>query len=137
MIRLANEDDKEEIVSLLQDVFSEPPFNEKESLESIRKSVEFYFRIGNFFVFCENEILGLIIFKVEQWWEGPVVIIEDLAVKRRSEGIGTALMQKVEKYARQISAESISLCTKKEVVPFYIKQDYQEEDTVCLKKKLR
>ncbi|MFO7710814.1 MAG: GNAT family N-acetyltransferase [Candidatus Woesearchaeota archaeon] len=137
MIRSANEDDKEEIVSLLQHVFSEPPFNEKESVESIRKSVDFYFRIGHFFVASENEMLGVILFKVEQWWQGPVVIIEDLAVKRKAEGIGTRLMQKVEEYAREISADSISLCTRKEIVPFYTKQNFQEEETVCMKKKLR
>ena len=67
------------------------------------------------------------IFKVEQWWEGPAILIEDLAVKEnfKKQGIGKRLIDNVENYAKNIKAKVIYLTTHKKssAVKFYTKQD--------------
>lgn len=47
--------------------------------------------------------MGIIVFKIEQYWERPVIIIEDLAVKEedKRENIGKLLMAALEKCAKK------------------------------------
>ena len=82
------------------------------------------------------------IFKVELWWEGPVILIEDLAVKEdfKKQGIGKKLIEKVEEYAKEIKAKAVSLATHKKssAVKFYTKQGYKiEKDTLFMIKKIK
>ena len=130
-IRKATKNDVEEIAKLMLEEFSKPPFNEKTTINSVIKSLNFYFKIGKVFVAMEDKkIVGIVVFKVEQWWEGPVILIEDLAVKEdfKKQGTGKSLTDAVESYGKKIRAKAVSFATnsKSSAVEFYIKHGYKK-----------
>jgi len=143
IIRKANLKDIKEIAKLMLDEFKRPPFNERASLNSVLKSLNFYFKIGKIYVaVIEKEITGVVVFKIEQYWEGPVIIIEDLAVKERykKQGLGKLLMNKVEDYADKNKIKGIYFKTNKKspAVKFYQKHGYKiRKDIVFMEKKFR
>jgi len=130
-IRKATKKDIKEIAKLMTEEFSKPPFKEKTTINSVIKSLNFYFKIGKAFVAVEDKIVGIVVFKVEQWWEGPVILIEDLAVKEdfKKQGIGGKLTDEVEEYGKKIKANSVSFTTNSNssAVKFYTKQGYKKE----------
>ena len=82
------------------------------------------------------------VFKVEQWREGPVILIEDLAIKEgfKKQGIGKNLIDKVEDYAKEIKAKAVCFTTHKKssAVKFYPKQSYKiEKNTLFMRKKIK
>ena len=142
-LRKATKKDIREIAKLMLEEFSKFPFKEKTTINSIIKSLTFYLKIGKAFVAIEDKkIVGIMIFKVEQWWEGPVILIEDLAVKEdfKKQGIGKNLTDKVEDYAKKIKAKSVNFITHKKstAIKFYTKQGYKfEKNTLFMKKKIK
>ena len=82
-IRKTTKKDFKEIANLMNKEFSKPPFNEKSNLKDILKSIRFFHKIGTTKIAIEDkEIVGVIVFKQEQYWEGPSILIEDLAVRK-------------------------------------------------------
>ena len=80
-IRKAKKEDLKEVGKLMKKEFSKPPFNERNSMKDVIKSLDFYFKIGEIFVaIIDGKITGILVIKFEQWWEGKVLLIEDLAV---------------------------------------------------------
>ncbi len=141
-IRKATKKDITEIAKLMIEEFSKPPFKEKTTINSVIKSLNFYFKIGKAFVAVEDRIVGIVVFKVEQWWEGPVILIEDLAIKGdfKKQGIGKKLTDEVEKYGKKIKANSVSFATniKSSAVKFYTKQGYKKEkNRIFMRKNLK
>jgi len=142
-IREATKKDIGEIAKLMMGEFSKPPFEEKTIINSVIKSLTFYFKIGKSFVAIENKkIIGVVVFKIEQWWEGSVILIEDLAVEENSKkrGVGKKLTDKIEEYGKKIKASSINFATnsKSSAVKFYIKQGYKREKyRIFMKKNLK
>ncbi len=142
-IREATKKDIGEIAKLMMGEFSKPPFEEKTIINSAIKSLTFYFKIGKSFVAIENKkIIGVVVFKIEQWWEGSVILIEDLAVEENSKkrGVGKKLTDKIEEYGKKIKASSINFATnsKSSAVKFYIKQGYKREKyRIFMKKNLK
>ena len=131
-IRKTTKEDIRKIARLLMDEFSKPPFNEETTISSVIKSLNFYFKIGKSFVAVEDkEIAGVVIFKIEQWWEAPVIIIEDLAVKEefKKQKVGKNLINEVEEYATIIKAKAVCFTThrKSSSLRFYTKQGYKVE----------
>ena len=132
-----------DIGKLMKDEFSKPPFNEKDTMSAILKSLNFYFKIGKIYVAVINkEIGGVLVFKIEQYWEGPVIIIEDLAVKEKfkKQGIGKGLMKFIEKYSRNKKIKSILFSTHKKsrAIKFYEKLGYKlEKDRISMRKNLK
>ena len=142
-IRKATKKDIREIAKLMLGEFSKPPFKEKTTINSVIKSLNFYFKIGKTFVAIEDKkIVGIVVFKVEQWWEGPVILIEDLAIKEdfKKQGIGKSLTDKIENYAKKTKAKAVILTTHKKssAVKFYTKQGYTvEKHTLFMRKKVK
>ena len=142
-IRKATKKDIREIAKLMIEEFSKPPFKEKTTINSVTKSLNFYFKIGKAFVAVEDrKIVGIVVFKVEQWWEGPVILIEDLAVKEdfKKQRIGKKLTDRVEEHAKKIKASSVSFATnsKSSAVKFYTKQGYKKEkNRIFMRKNLK
>lgn len=129
-VRSATRKDIFQVANLMLQEFKKPPFNEKASLSAVEKSLKFYFRIGHIYVATvEKEIVGVLVFKIEQYWEGPVVIVEDLAVKEnfKKQGIGKMLMSNIESYARKNKLKRVLFKTHKKstAVKFYRKMGYK------------
>jgi N-acetylglutamate synthase-like GNAT family acetyltransferase len=131
------------IARLMLDEFSKHPFKERATIDSVIKSLNFYFKIGKAFVaVIDNKIIGVIIFKTEQWWNGRVLLIEDLAVKDefKNQGIGKQLLAKIENYAKRNKIKTITFSTnrKSSSIKFYKKQGYKVmANRISMEKKLR
>src|SRR3989344_5647209 len=123
-IRKTIKKDLKEIGKLMLKEFSKSPSNEKAKLKDVLKSLEFYFKIGKIYIVTDKkEIVGVLVFKIEQYWEGQVLIIEDLAVKEnfKKKGIGKVLMKFAENYAKERGIKRILFAThqKSPSVDFY------------------
>ena len=142
-IREASIRDIKAIAKLMLNEFSKHPFKERATIDSVIKSLNFYFKIGKAFVaVIDNRIAGVLIFKTEQWWNGRVLLIEDLAVKDelKHQGIGKQLLAKIENYAKRNKTKTITFSTnrKSSSIKFYKKQGYKViADRISMKKKLR
>ena len=78
-IRKAARKDIGEIAKLMIDEFSKPPFSEKANVKNVLKSLNFYFKLGRIDVaLIGKKIVGVVVFKVEQYWEGPVIMSRTL-----------------------------------------------------------
>ena len=142
IIRKATGENIKEIAKIMLDEFSKYPFNEKASFKDVLKSLLFYFRIGIIYVaIVKKKIVGVLVFKKEQFWEGKVIIIEDLAVKEefKGQGIGKNLMKELEFYAKNKGVKSIYFNSHKKSpsLKFYEKLDYRiMKNTIPMRKKL-
>ena len=140
-IRKATKKDLKEIGLLMKIKFNEPPFNEKTSISAVLKSLNFYYKIGKIFIVeIENKIVGVIVFKIEQFWEGPVIIIEDLAVLEKSKDLVKMLINYVESYGKKKSVKHIEFLTNKKspAVKFYEKYGYKiNKNRIYMNKKLK
>lgn len=132
-----------EIGKLMKEELSKPPFNENDSLKSVLKSLIFYYKNGEiYFTKEDNEIIGLLVFQIEQWWEGPVIILQDLVVKRKSQkhNVGKDLMKFIEGYAINKKVKRIYFETNKKspAVNFYKRLGYKiNKDRLSMSKKIR
>jgi len=142
-IRKAVKKDLRKIGKLMKTEFSKSPFNERDSIKDVLKSLKFYFKIGEIFVaMSENKIIGVVVFKIEQYWEGKVILIEDLAVdeKFQKAGVGKELMKFVENYAKKKRAKFVLFDTNKKskAVKFYRKLGYKPDKNILfMRKKIR
>jgi len=141
-IRKATKKDIRKIAELMLEEFRKPPFNERAPISAVLKSLNFYFDIGKVYVAInQKEIIGIIVFKIEQHWEGSVVIIEDLAVKEefKKQGIEKMLMDYVESYAKKNRLKRILFKTNKKSLStkFYKKYGYKSrKDIIDFEKKV-
>ena len=131
-IREAKTKELKEIAKLMLIEFSKPPFNEKVSINSALKSLKFYYKNAKVYIaLINNEIEGVIVFKLEQYWEGKVLIVEDLAIKEqfKKRGIGKGLLSFIESYAKNRDINRILFATNKKsrAINFYKKLGYKEE----------
>ena len=142
-IRKATKKDLKEVGKLMRGEFSKPPFNEKDSIQSVLKSLNFYNKVGQIYLAEEDKkIIGTIVFQIEQWWEGKVIIIQDLAIKKgfQKQDIGKSLMRFVEKNANDKKIKRIYFETnrKSSAINFYKKLGYKvNKDRISLSKKLK
>jgi len=142
-ISKATNRDIKEIAKLMLEEFAKPPFNEKASIKAVLKSLKFYLKIGMpYIAIADKKIVGVVIFKVEQYWEGQVIIIEDLAVKEifKKQGIGKMLIGEVEAYAKKNKIKAICFSTDNNppAVKFYQRQGYKiRKNRISMEKKIK
>lgn len=142
-IKKAMKKDLKEIGRLMKEELSKPPFNERDSIKSILKSLDFYYKNAEIYLAKENKfIFGILVFQIERWWEGAVIIVQDLVVKKKfkKRNIGKYLMKFVEKYAINKKAKRIYFETNKKssAIRFYQKLGYKiNKDRMSLSKKLK
>jgi GNAT superfamily N-acetyltransferase len=107
LIRRITEDDKEEIMPLLQQLWPDAPLDLNKTKEVLNR----YLKDDNYKMFCfeEKQIIGLITISKRYafYYGGRVAIIEDLVVDElnRGKGIGGELVEFTEK---EIKAQGIS-----------------------------
>ena len=142
-IRKAVKKDLKEIGKLMKEELSKPPFNERDNIKNILKSLNFYYKTARIYLNEENKIkIGILVFQTEQWWEGPVIIIQDLVVKQKfqNQNIGKSFMKFLEKYAVNKNAKRIYFETNKKssAIRFYKKLGYKvNKDRISMSKRLK
>ena len=140
-IQKANKRNLKKIANLMKKELSKQPFNERKSINAILKSLEFYLKNSKIYVANENGVKGILVFQIEQWWEGPVIIIQDLVINYnfQKEGIGKSLMNFVEKYAKKMKVKKVYFETNKKSssIQFYKKLGYKiNKNRISMSKKL-
>ncbi len=141
-VRKAKKYEIRKISRLMLEEFSKPPFNEDARMKNVIESLMFYFSTGTVLVALDgNKIVGTAVFLIELWWEGPVVLLEDLAVRNdyKKKGVGKFLMEHVEDIGCKCGAVMVCFSTHKKssAVRFYSKHGYRiERDTVFMRKNL-
>ncbi len=141
-IRKTKKEDLKEIGKLMLGEFSKPPFNEKSSIKNVLKSLKFYYDNSKIYLAVEKNILGVLVFQIEQWWEGKVILIHDLAVKKefQNKNVGKKLMIFIEKYAKKNKIKKIYFETNKKssAIKFYEKLGYKiNKSRVAMEKRLK
>ena len=140
--RKATKKDIQGVAILMLSEFKKPPYNEKTSLKSVIKSLKYFLKIGKIFMTVKRkEIVGVMVFKIEQWWQGKVIIIEDLAIKQefKKQSIGKKLLKKIEAFAKNNKIKLVCLKTNKKskAIKFYKKYGYTiRTDIIEIEKKL-
>ncbi|HIH55512.1 GNAT family N-acetyltransferase [Candidatus Woesearchaeota archaeon] len=143
IIRRLKKSEIKPVAALMLTEFKKPPYNEQSDIKSVVKSLKFYCTIGKIYVaICEKRAVGALIFKIERYWEGDVIIIEDLVVKEeyKKRGIGKNLMKKVEAYAKRHKLKKILLKTNKKssALNFYCKMNYKiMKELIGFEKKIK
>ncbi len=141
-IEKANKKDLKKIAKIMRTEFAKPPFKHESSLNAVLKSLSFYMGIGKIYIAqIERKIVGVVVFKEEQFWEGVVILIEDLVVdeKFKKENIEKELLEFVESYAKKRKAKLIDFITnrKSDAIKFYQKRGYKiKKDRMIMEKQL-
>lgn len=129
IIRKMKKIEMKNVAKIMLEEFSKPPFNEKVSIKDMLESLMFYYKNTNIYIAVENEIVGGIVFQVERWWEGEVIIVQDLFVVKKFQGknIERNLMNFLENYCREYNVVKIHFETNKKssAVKFYEKMGYK------------
>ena len=142
-IRKAGKKDLKEVAELMINEYSKPPFKENEPIKNVLKSLKFYYNKAKINIAEEDKkIIGVVVFQIEQWWEGQVIIIQDLAVneKFQKKGVGKSLMKFVERYALNKNVKRIYFGTNKKssAIKFYKKLGYKiVKGKISMSKKLK
>ena len=141
-IKKANKSNLKEITILMRKELSKQPFNERDSINSIMKSLSFYLKKAYVYFIADKKIIGVVVFQIEQWWEGKVIIIQDLIIKEESNkmGLERKLMKFVEKYAKRVKAKRIYFETNKKskAVKFYQELYYKiNKNRISMSKKIK
>ena len=141
-IRKATKKDLKEIAELMKKELSKSPFNERDSIKNILKSLDFYYKNAEIYLIEEKRIVGVLVFQIELWWEGSVIIIQDLTVNKefQKKGIGKLLMNFVERYACNNNVKRIYFGTnrKSPSIKFYKKLGYKtNKDRISMSKKIK
>lgn len=140
--REATKQDAQDMAKLMLEEFSKAPYHENADLDAVLKSLHTYLDNGDAFIATDDgQMEGLVVLKTEQWWEGPVILIEDLAVREghKKTGVADALLEKVEEYGKKHGAKALSYILHKHHFPFTpCKQRgyHVEEGTVSMRKTL-
>ena len=142
-IRKASTRDFVKIAKIMLEEFGKPPFKDKAPLRNVLKTLKFYNRIGVVLVLeLEQKIIGSVIFKVEQYWKGRVIIIEDLVVdsKFKKDDFESFILRNVEKYAKKKNIKAIYFSTHKKSPSLnkYKKIGYKKDkNTIFMHKNLK
>lgn len=142
-IRKATKRDFNEIFKIIKKEYGKKPYYEKWTKQNALRTLDYYSNWGEIYVAEENKaVIGFMVIHKEFYNNGPDLHVKELAVKSvfQGKGIGKALMQKAEEYARKIKASQIYLSTSLDApaFQFYKKIGYvPSKRTVFLGKKLK
>ncbi len=138
-IRKAEKKDLKDIGKLMLKEFSKFPFNERVKLDAILKSLKYYYYDAEIYVAVDKKICGVLVFQIELWWEGKVIIVQDLAIKKefQNKKIGKELMNFLERFAKKNNIKKIHFETNKKSssISFYKKLGYKiKKDRIIMEK---
>jgi ribosomal protein S18 acetylase RimI-like enzyme len=142
VIRKAKLNDLEEIAKIYKKSYSERPYFEKWRETIVVKNLKEEFKVSRIYVAeVEGKIAGFILFSIYDWHNGKWAYIEDFATLKeyRGQGLGKALMDKVESDAKKAKVKTIVLDVHRDskAIEMYRRGGYKENGYVAMQKKLR
>lgn len=141
-IRKIKKAELKSVGKLMLKEFSRPPFNEDAGINDVFESLMFYYENAKIYVVEDSEIMGAIVFQVERWWEGRVVVIQDLFAVKSLKGdiVDKYLMEFLEEYCCENNIVKICFETNKKSssIKSYKKMGYKiNKDRVSMEKKIK
>lgn len=119
-----------EMADLFVESFNASPWNEKWTKETASKRLHQMINVEDFYGLCayeENEICGMILGRMEQYYDGMVFQIKEFCIKntKRGRGFGSVIFQEFKKRLKEKGIIEIYLMTKRGefTEDFYRKQD--------------
>ncbi len=103
-IRKAKKFELREVAKIYLEGFSEPPFNEKWTLQEGIKKIKVFDKYCDIWVaIIDKQIVGFLIINPNHWKIGEIAFGEDIGVKKefRKKGIATKLMKFAFKYYKE------------------------------------
>ncbi len=122
------------IATLYKDAFSGEPWNddwtdENQLMEYI-KEISGGYRPLNYGLMSEGKLRAVCIGQIKHWWQGTEYYIDELFVEpdRQGQGLGSLLLEKIEKDIRSRGISGIFLQTEsdKPAYGFYQRRDFKE-----------
>lgn len=140
-IRKAEEKDYTEIVRVYQEAYGAQPYMEFWGEETTLRKIREEFCSMNLLVAeIDGKIEGFIVGDTFQWYDGKRGYIEDFGVSTnfRNKGLGTMLLEEMEKQLTTAGAKRIILDVKENVAAkeFYKNRGYQPTGYVQMGKKI-
>lgn len=128
-IRKATKKDSNKIAELINKEYSKPPYKEPWKKADAIKTFEYFSKIGSIYVLINKEIVGFIIFRIEDYNGSKGIMIEDLVIGSnfQGKGYGRKLVEYVEDLGRKQKIKGVWLLASKEApaYPFYKKIGYK------------
>lgn len=140
-IRKARKGDVAQMVPIWVSEYGKPPYNEKWPEKRARKKIRDYMKEDTVFVAVSGgKVIGFIIGRTEYWHDGYHGQVDELVVsdEYQGKGVGTALMDRMERLFRSKGIKNMSLYTspKAKAMDFYRKKGFKEAEYVILEKEL-
>ena len=140
-IRKARKSDIKQIVNLFVDGFSEKPYNECWTEKNALNKIKDYYNSGEILVIIESRtVIGFVIYHQMLWDNHNKLYIDEMVVDKayRRKGIGTKLLNEVEKKAKEDGISNLELVSNTDSVAFKLYKDkgYEENGLVIMEKKL-
>lgn len=117
-IRKIKTEDLSRCASMLERVYSRPPYDEKfsnnNSFRYIKSKFDLYAE-HSFVIEEDRDIVGFIFVNLSHWTQGAQAIIEEIVVDegRQRQGYGKKLMDYIENYLKEMGVLSMMLWVKK------------------------
>jgi len=141
--QLSSEEDIENVVDLFIKVMSEYPYEENWTRTLAFKVLKDYFQNSGgfcFYVQKNGKIIGFVFCIVQAWDDGNHLFVEQTVIdpSYRDKGVGTSLIRKLEKIAKEKGIKSIELmATKKSsAYEFWKKRGYVSKGYELLGKEI-
>jgi aminoglycoside 6'-N-acetyltransferase I len=142
IIRKATKKDVNVIANIIKTEFNKPPFKDDWTDKTAKIAVNNYFIAGHPFVaIIGDKIVGVLVLIEDPYAKGLYIVVDELVVnsKFQKKGIGKALIEFAEDYAKRKKAYIIYLYTHKNsyAFNFYKKMKYKpSRNLVAMGKKL-
>ncbi|HEB46879.1 MAG TPA: GNAT family N-acetyltransferase [Candidatus Pacearchaeota archaeon] len=141
--QFSSEKDIESVLDLFIRVMSEYPYEENWTRTSAFKALKGYFQNSEGFCFYAQEsdnVIGFVFCIIQVWDDGDHLFVEQTIIDPlyRNKGVGTSLIRKVEKTAKEKGIKSIELMTTKKssAYEFWKKRGYVFEGYELLGKEI-
>ncbi len=138
LLRKATREDIPALASFMAKELAKAPFHARANRSSVLASLRYYLRVGEGWVNVDRtKIKGAVIYKVERYWEGWAVVVEDVVAENNQIQIENALLKKIDVIARKKGAVLVSFVTSKRAKRgHFMKMGYRPRtDLVILEKK--
>ena len=138
-VRKVEEKDLIECSSLLEDAYSDEPYNEEFDKGDATKYIKGKFhncKEHSFVIIDGGKIVGFVFANLSQWAGGPQAIMEEIVVDKiyRGKGIAQKINQKLEEHLKILNISSGMLWVKKNSPAhhFHKKNGYLDADDVIV-----
>jgi aminoglycoside 6'-N-acetyltransferase I len=129
-IRKATKKDFESIAKLINKEYLKLPYNEPWEKKNAVRTLVYFSKIGSIHVLANNkEIIGFIIFRIENYNDRDAIMIEELIIDSdfQGKGFGRKLVRFVEDYAKHKKIKKVWLIASRDAPAynFYEKIGYK------------